>query len=409
MTGRKKHDNPNACRFYAILAIALIALFTVSIEATSYLILVGLKQNFYLPLALRDKDQIERMARADAILAHNAFSRELGWEPRSDNPHGYRGEEKDTSVAAIAVFGDSFTLGYSPIEESWPHLLETQLGRPVLNFGVGGYGVDQAYWRFQKRYLGELHTPYVALVIMSENIARNLSVYRGFYNRRANVAATKPRFYAADDGSVVLIENPLASKEELSKLADTGFLRAIGEKDYWYRYFDAFDLNEMIGFPYSYYFLKALPYYVCRFYNHRIQENAPYKDLYSDENALKILRYIIEKFIQDAKSAGAFPIILFLPNWMDMNDVVHKNRPAAYAGFLEQVKAEYPATLDGMAYFLPYFDRDEPISGFFQSRMDGHYNARGDEVVSQGFYRDLKNVDAERGLLLAPATAGTNP
>lgn len=386
-------------KFYAVLTILLAGFLAFFIELTSYFILVVLEQNFYFPLALRDKDRLESKARADTILASNEFSRELGWEPRSDNPHGYRGPPKDVENAAIALFGDSFTLGFHPVEKSWPHLLETKLGRPVLNFGVGGYGVDQAYWRFKKRYLGELHTPYVVLGIMSENIARNLSLYRGFYNRRSDLAATKPRFKTVDDGRVAYIANPLNSREELPKLTDVQFLESIGERDYWYQYFDQFGLNEMVGFPYSYYFLKALPYYVSRFYMHRIQERAPYTDLYLDEEARKILRSIIEQFIQDAKSVESFPVILFLPNWMDMDDVVHKHESTCYAQFLEDVRAEHPATFDGLSYFMPYFSRGVPISDFFQSRVNGHYNARGDEVLSEGFYEDLTALDEEQDLL----------
>ena len=403
-TGKyKKHQ------LYAIVTIFLIIFFILFVEATSFFILVVLEQNFYFPLALRDREQIESKARADPILASNEFSRDLGWEPRSNNPHGYRGPKKDIETAAIALFGDSFTLGYHPMEKSWPHLLETELGRPVLNFGVGGYGVDQAYWRFKKRYLGEIHTPYVALIIMSENIARNLSLYRGFYNRRSNLAATKPRFRIEGDGHVAYIENPLISMEDLPKLSDVHFLGVIGEKDYWYQYFDEFGLNEMVGFPYSYYFLKALPYYISRFYMHRIQENAPYKDLYSNVEAKKILNFIITKFIQDAESVGSFPVILFLPNWMDMNDVVHENKKTCYADFMDEVKAEHAATFDGLSYFLPYFSRGDPISAFFQSRMNGHYNARGDKVLSEGFYLDLIALDEEQALLASDDLGESSP
>lgn len=393
-------------QFYAVLAAVLIGFFVIFAELASYFILVILQQNFYLPLALRDQQQIEGKTQADTLLSSNEFSRELGWEPRSDNPHGYRGPEKDVATAAIALFGDSFTLGYHPIEKSWPHLLETQLGRPVLNFGVGGYGVDQAYWRFKKRYGGDIHTPYVALNIMSENIARNLSLYRGFYNRRSSLAATKPRFKVLDDERIAYINNPLNSRKELTKLSDIQFLRSIGEEDYWYKHFDEHGLNEMVKFPYIYYLLKALPYYISRFYEHRIKETAPYKDLYLNKDATKILNFIIEQFIKDAKEYGSFPIIMFMPNWMDMDDVVHKHEKTAYADFMARVKAKHPATFDAMAYFLPYLSRGEPISAFFQSRVNGHYNARGDKVLSEGFYLDLMALDQKHALLAAEIRSG---
>jgi hypothetical protein len=84
---------------------------------------------------------------------------------------------------------------------------------------------------------------------------------------------------------------------------------------------------------------------------------------------------------------------------MDMDDVVHKHEQTCYAGFFEEVREEHPATFDGLAYFMPYFERGEPISDFFQSRTNGHYNARGDEVLSEGFYRDLMALDVECALI----------
>ena len=59
-------------------------------------------------------------------------------------------------VLRIALFGDSFTHGDDvPVEHSFGQVLEQQLitaGIPaeVLNFGVGGYGIDQAMLRFKE-------------------------------------------------------------------------------------------------------------------------------------------------------------------------------------------------------------------------------------------------------------------
>jgi len=50
----------------------------------------------------------------------------------------------------IATVGDSFTFGDEvSFEASWPNRLEEQLGSKiqVLNFGVTGCGIDQAYLR----------------------------------------------------------------------------------------------------------------------------------------------------------------------------------------------------------------------------------------------------------------------
>jgi lysophospholipase L1-like esterase len=56
----------------------------------------------------------------------------------------------------IAVVGDSFTFGLEVrYEDTWPYQLERALGPEfrVLNLGVDGYGVDQAFLRYRRDVL----------------------------------------------------------------------------------------------------------------------------------------------------------------------------------------------------------------------------------------------------------------
>lgn len=51
----------------------------------------------------------------------------------------------------IAIVGDSFTFKLEvPYEKTWGHQFEIALGPgwQVLNFGVDGYGLDQAFLRY---------------------------------------------------------------------------------------------------------------------------------------------------------------------------------------------------------------------------------------------------------------------
>ena len=125
------------------------------------------KVNFYLPMRLDNKIK-ENWAKT--------FDYDLGWEEDLVTNLGYRGTDKDTESAVISFFGDSYTYGYPEIESSWPYLLEKKLKKPVLNFGVRGYGTDQAYLKFEKKYVGSIKAPYVCLVVMPENIARIMNV-----------------------------------------------------------------------------------------------------------------------------------------------------------------------------------------------------------------------------------------
>ena len=49
-----------------------------------------------------------------------------------------------------------------------------------MNFGVGGFGLDQAYLRYQKM-IREFELPTVLLGFMPENMSRHVNTYRPFY------------------------------------------------------------------------------------------------------------------------------------------------------------------------------------------------------------------------------------
>ena len=83
----------------------------------------------------------------------------------------------------IALFGDSFTAGDDVgDEEVWGRQLEILLGAAglraeVLNFGVGAYGMDQAFLRWKNE--GKRYAPDIVIFgLQPENMARNLNVFR---------------------------------------------------------------------------------------------------------------------------------------------------------------------------------------------------------------------------------------
>jgi len=366
------------------------------LEVASYYVIVVKGANFYLPLELNDRENIPAVGPASTDYYY-----ELGWEPAYPNEHGYRGGARDVSNAVVAVFGDSYTKAHPEIEKSWPYLLEQKLGRPVLNYGVSGYGTGQAYLRFEKRYMNNHDTPYVALFIMSENIARTVNVYRGFYRRLTKVRPTKPRFILDKEGAIQLLQNPIMSAGEVKRLWDIDFLRKIGANDYWYQYYEQYNLNELVGFPYSYYLMKAAPYYFVRWYQRRIQNRKIYEDLYAKKETAELLRKISSLFISRAMELGSTPIIVFLPNWKDLVDY-EKRRTTIYDEYFNDFRRnQYTLTFDAMDYFSVALDGGKSVSDFFISRNDGHYNEAGERVIADGLYEILMDLDADRNEPLA--------
>src|SRR5439155_12092273 len=85
------------------------------------------------------------------------------------------------SVVRIAAFGDSFTHCDGVANSfTWEYLLERlNPALEVLNFGVGGYGTDQALLRYELE--GMAFHPHIAILgFLPENIHRVVSVFRSF-------------------------------------------------------------------------------------------------------------------------------------------------------------------------------------------------------------------------------------
>jgi lysophospholipase L1-like esterase len=104
---------------------------------------------------------------------------ELGWaiEKSPDNPLGlvsdtpYRIEDIERP---ILFYGDSFVAGASPIPDRIPQVMDRLLPEvSVLNYGVGGYGVDQIYLRYAET-VGGFRDPVVLVGILTSDLDRSI-------------------------------------------------------------------------------------------------------------------------------------------------------------------------------------------------------------------------------------------
>jgi hypothetical protein len=130
---------------------------------------------------------------------------ELGWAPPAtpDNPLGAWMDKPaipDRAVPAIVFYGDSFVQGATKMEFAVPQQLERLVaGRPVFNLGVGSYGIDQIFLRFQKTHRLFGH-PMVLFGILTEDIDRDVLDVR---------TGPKPRFVVGENRQLVLTGIPL--------------------------------------------------------------------------------------------------------------------------------------------------------------------------------------------------------
>ncbi len=141
-------------------------------------------------------------------------------------------------VLRITIFGDSFTHGNDvPFNDTWGVLLERQLGKAgihaeVLNFGVGGYGMDQSLLRW--RQTGYLYEPDVVIFgLQVENINRNVNLARTFYFREPVIPFFNPRF-VLEQGRLRPINTPTPPPEAIMRIVSHFDIWQNSKHEVWY-------------------------------------------------------------------------------------------------------------------------------------------------------------------------------
>ena len=138
----------------------------------------------------------------------------------------------------IALFGDSFTVSDDVNDdEAWAYQLELGLTRAgyraeVLNFGVGAYGMGQAYLRWQHE--GRKYAPDIVIFgLQPDNLKRNLNVFRQLIHP-SGPPFSKPRFILVDQ-KLELINSPTLPPEGLIATFEAFANHHLARYEYFYQ------------------------------------------------------------------------------------------------------------------------------------------------------------------------------
>jgi hypothetical protein len=323
---------------------------------------------------------------ADEKASIIALDPRLGWTLR---PHGRKqrnringaGIRADRELAArpapgrlrIAAFGDSFTYSSDvPNGRTWADFLELLLPRSeVLNFGVPGYGLDQAYLRYLDPGV-KFHPDVVFAGFMSENVERGVNTFRPFYYPETGMPFAKPRFTLRGEG-LELRPNPLPTPESYRELlADPRrVLPRLGRHDVFYRRFYRRAGGGRLGFLPSARFLHVLrterfdrPSYAHGVYDVRSE-------------AFQVASRTFDLFVRDVRRRRSLPVILLFPQRRDLLNR-REGRPDAYGPLRDSLRQRGYLVVD----LLEAFARHDP-EGTLLRRKFVHYPARGNRMVAQ--------------------------
>ena len=115
----------------------------------------------------------------------------------------------------ISLYGDSYTYGAEVSnEEAWGNVLARQAGCRVGNFGVGGYGTDQAVMRFEANKADSAAISILGLFPV--DMLRNVNQYRHLRTGESPLGF-KPRFIV-DGDSLRLVPIPQLTFSQVQQL-----------------------------------------------------------------------------------------------------------------------------------------------------------------------------------------------
>lgn len=330
------------------------------------------------------------------------YSPTLGWDIKphgsstrygyTANSNGVRGTKEyakcPSEKVRVLTYGDSYTHSIpGALSETWQGYLEQfDSGLEVLNLGVGGYGLDQAYLRYLEKkevYRSEL----VFVGFMPDNAYRNLNTFRPFLVPKG-LPLAKPRFVVQRD-RLVKIENPMSERSQYTKLLDNTKerLQKLGRHDYFYRYryrpstldflatYRAIRLVDQILSDYS---EDKIRYATIR--TKAFGVFAPGSEIY------EVTARLIEQFYKDVQRSGAIPVVLFFPDKSDVIDS-KRGRVLRYSMLTQMTDTKKMRHIDFMV---------EMAEGDIESLFDstGHYTPKANARVA----RRIQEYLADRGL-----------
>lgn len=397
--------------FTAIVIVLVLAVIEGMAQITVGVIMprLGIDSRPTSEIYTEQSDRLRTMLR-EAERSREVVDSVLGWRYRPGyrndgdaiTAQGVRGDRlyeplSSEGVLRVAAFGDSFVYGNEVSNrDSWTALLEGD-GSDIeaLNFGVGGYGVDQAYLR----YLGEgaRYSPHVVIMgFIPDDLRRLVNVYRRFVDSR-EVALAKPRFVLDGGGALRILPNPLPSLAHYERLLERpSDVRRLGEHDHWYSaavYENAaYDISATmrlavtLGLHLHRRLLDADRVYVGEIVN-------------TNSEAYHLQMALFERFVSAARTHGAEPVILLFPDRLSL-ERMRRSDVTVYAPIARALANEGAPVIDLAHAFnkLP----NEPLDHWFMP--GGHYSPRGNEIVATAVRDWLQRRRSVDGSLSFPRT-----
>ena len=324
------------------------------------------RSDFFLCRGCKTMADAPSRAPGNTYLGWDYYDPDIGW----DNYVTGRRESPALDQLCGAAFGDSYTQGEEVnASQSWPFVLSNLMGCEIENFGVGGFGQDQAYLKYLKyRPAGHI----VIIGLFEEMLRRNFAASWQFYAGLPN-SLPKPFFRLSATGLNV---------ETAPRRLDPALIKAHHKFD---RYADPY----RVEFPYAPSLIRIIYYrlFPTAFAKNRLE---PHDSAWTDPDSTKLSLEILSSFIKAAEADRKTPIVLLFPT----PDEVAEDR-RSYASFLTLIRGRWPSTC-----VVDPFDvlRERYRKGEGLRAPNGHFNDSGNEAIATAVFQAIRTChDGRRG------------
>lgn len=281
----------------------------------------------------------------------------------------------------IAAFGDSFTAGDDVNDDQvWTNQLKLALQQQgiraeVMNFGVGGYDMGQAFLRW--RGIGRQFQPDIVIFgFQPENLDRNVNVFRILYIHGPSIPFSKPRFYV-NDGNLQILNLPALPPETMVAAFEVFATHPLAAYEDYYR---SRDVVTKWWQPSR---LAAFIYEVTK-----AQEGASQADYGPASERGMLGKAIVEAFAADVAEQGADFFVVHLPLPQHMAHV-HNGGQSPYHYLLDYLRETYR--------YIPF---DESLGPEYMDERywgpTGHYGAEVEALLGQTVARGIAACIEER-------------
>tara|TARA_B100001057_G_scaffold479256_1_gene550660 strand:- start:2410 stop:3543 length:1134 start_codon:yes stop_codon:yes gene_type:complete len=346
--------------FFYFLIIFLIAEFFAFI----FIYFVIPKNVYYFP----------KLITQDINIYNNNKHPILGWDIKNENKDKYGARNDPNSDLyqniCVEVYGNSYTYSEEVSDKnSWPAILSKLLNCRVLNYGVGGYGSDQSFIKFQIK--NRKNTKVIFLNHLSENILRNSSQLRNLIYPNSEIAL-KPLFILKEN-KIELIPLPAIENNE--------FFYNL-EKELKFDYFVP-DRNSGIqnlpSFPMHFISLfKVLKHFHVKAKLMGYIRHEPFYEVDHKSNSFEVTKNIFQNFINITNKNNQFGIITIIPTCRDFQSF-ENNKYFPYKNLVDFLEINQIRFIDFGKEILEYESNYNKLYNTCRS----HFNEYGYYLIAK--------------------------